>query len=61
MRILKASAEGLPGLKQCDARESLIAFLIMRLDKKPPTLAEERLHCKYTHAIHTTACYPGCL
>ena len=70
VRVLRASSKGLPGLKQCSARESLIAFLIMRLDKQPPSEAEEELRLTMAglgcvlpdcqHAATGAPCVQGC-
>ena len=70
VRILQASSKGTPGLKQCNAKESLIAFLILRLDKKPPSEAEEQLGQKMAglgcvrpgcqHAATGVPCDAGC-
>ena len=72
LQILKVIAEGNqePGLEDLDARESLQALIILRLVKKPPTLAERHLldtiegvgctrpACK--HSVTGVPCVGGC-
>jgi hypothetical protein len=69
--ILQVSSKGVEGLKQCNAKESLIAFLLVRLASEvPPAEAEEQLRQKMAglgcvrpgcqHAASGIPCDEGC-